>query len=354
MKWFNRALRDWRKLLETLPTIVDEKPNPEAVEILGEIDLLLKTRPEIRMIAVRPYLRAFVVAATVALFYVMFYSFGHNNIWLSVKASAVSFTLDNDGPTQVLKELSLKKLVVSPVNTFSTQCEGTSNPLAPDSLDRQGGTATILPSTRMRLNGFELPAHTRIDLGLTAQRIPRVILTYPMSSLKLSGTVDGLQGKGSCDFSIETRAAGLELTTEPSGADLSEPAYGQIPISSVQFDFPQLELGRSLSSIDEGILSFTDILDRKHILDRGSRLSMDLRKGTMADLRISGQQLSLLVQGDASRVLLGYGGNQHDITPTILDWLRSRSRNVELWMGLVYFAAMLFGFGLPEIKGAGS
>lgn len=356
MKWFDQALRDWSARLEHLPTTVDGKPNPDAIVILEKSDLLLRTAPQVRMAAVPVWIRRLaLVVATVILVHVMFYSFSDNNIWLSVNTRAVSFTLDTDNPTQVLKELSLKRLIVNPVNVFSTDCGGKSSSLTLSGLDHEGGTATIDPTTKMRLNGFELPAGTAIGVSLPEQpsRL-KVTLTYPTKlNMKLSGTIDAMPGKRSCEFFASTSDAAVELTMDPDVPELSEPAYGQIPINAVQFDLPHIELARSLSAISSGVLSFTDILDKKYTLERGSRLSIDLRSGTVADLHVSSRDISLLLQGDASRVRLGYR-DQQNITPTKLDWLRSKSRNIELWMGLIYVAAMLFGIGLPGIRGAKS
>jgi hypothetical protein len=353
MNWFDRAFNDWQRLLEGLPTTVNGKPNPATLEILNNIDLLLKTAPQIRT---KRFLRSIQwllpVLATAILGYVMLVACTHNSVGLAVTANVVSFTLDGDSEAPVLRELSLKRLVANPVTAFRT-CNETSSPLASSSLDHEGGTL-VLPTTQMRLNTFPVPARSRVTIGYPdRQQGLKVIFHYPRSvTIEVTGT-SAAPGGHSCDFAFQFQGTAMELMIEPDASELAESVYGQIPIRAITFDMPRFELGRSLSSIETGTLSFTDIPGTKYTLDRGSRLLLDLRKGTLADLRVARQELSLLLQGDASKVRLGYGDDQREITPTKLDWLRSRAPNIELWMGLIYFVAILFGIGIPQFKGRG-
>jgi hypothetical protein len=349
MKWFVQARRNWLELLRKQDTSVGERPNPAAVEILGNIDLLQRTEPPVRFVEfLRKWRFFFPILATLALAYVMFSPCNHNSVWLSVKAAAVSFTVDRAGGGPVLRELSLRKLTANPVDVFRT-CGEKSGSLAFSSLDHTGGTATVLPTTRMRLNTFSLPAGAKIAVFADRQQGVKLALAYPMSTVTISGTAEGVPAKGGCDFQFRTTGTALELALMPEDPELSDPVYGQIPINAVEFNFPNFELGRSLSSIISGILSFSDLADTKYTLDRGSRLSMDLRRGTLADLRVAHQELSLLLQGDASRVRIGYQ-EQRDITPAKLDWLRSKQRNIELWLGLMYFTAILYGVDVARLR----
>jgi hypothetical protein len=355
MSWFGRAIDDWRRALEGLNTTVNEKPNPAAVEILGNIDLLLKTASKVKTHRFLRFFRfLFPLVATVGLAYVMFSTCAHNTFALSVTASAVSFTLDSDGEVPVLKELSLTRLVANPVNAFVT-CNEKGNALASSSFDQESRTAVLVPARRMRLDALPLPAGTVISLFFPQrQRGLKIVLEYPRPRpSEISGTAEGAPDGRSCDFTLKAQGKALELTIIPEDSDLSEPVDGQIPISTIQFGTRRLEPGKALSSIETGALSFSDIPDAKYSLGRGTRLSLAFQGGTLAELRVVPQQLSLLLQGDASKVRLGYR-DQKDITPTKLDWLRSRARNIELWMGLVYIALILWGLGLPEFKGSKS
>lgn len=344
MSWFDKAFDDWRKLLPQRTTVCG-RPNPEAVELLHDIDLLLKTSPQIKTdLLLRVLRRLILPIAACALVYVMFSRCGHNGIALSARVTSLSFTLDSDGEAQVLKELSLKKLVAQPIDVFRP-CAEKLSPLGSSNLDHEGGTATILPTKPMNLNAVMLPVGTRVTIGLAKrQQELEVILEYPtMSKVSISGTASN-----SCSFDLLTRAKALKLTLQVAESELSEPIDGQIPISAIEFTLPRVVQGRAISSINAGLLSFSDIPDLKYRLDRGVRLSMDLRKGTLADLRVVDREIALLLQGDAARVRLGYR-DQDDITPTTLDWLRTKSRNIELWLALVGFTAILFGVGLPQL-----
>jgi hypothetical protein len=351
MNWFDRASRDWRRMVENQPTTADGKPNPEALEILNNINVLLKAAPVLRTPSFLRRIRLLIpIIATLVLAYVQFSTFAHNSVGLSVTANEVSFTLDTGGEAPVLRELSLRKLVANPVNVLRT-CSDKSGPLTFSTLDHEGGTVVLLPPTRMRLNTFLVPAGTTVTLSFPeGQQGLRMILEYPKAStLEITGSAAGISGGRSCDFVLQSQGNALELTMLPEDSELSEPAYGQIPISTIQFNLPRFELGRSLSSIETGILSFNDVPNTEYALHRGARLSLDLHKGTLADLRVADQKFSLLVSGDAFGVRLGYR-DQRSITPTKLDWLRSRAPNIELWMGLLYLAAILFGIDFSQLR----
>ena len=352
MNWFVQARSKWPELLGKQETTVSEQSDPTAIEIRGNIDLSPKTKQSVKAAEWLRKRRFLLPAgATLGLAYVMFFPCDHNSVWLSVKVNAVSFTLDRDGEGPILKEISLKRMTANPIDVFRT-CDEKSSPLESSRLDHEGGTVTVFPKTRMRLNKFVLPAATNIALMPQRQRGLRLAFAYPMATIAISGTADGLPDKGGCDFQFQTRGTALELIVAPEDPELTDPVYGQIPIKAIDFNLPDFELGRSLSSISSGMLSFTDMPEAKYTLERGSRLLMDMRRGTLADLRVSQQEISLLLQADASRVRIGYQ-DQRDITPTKLDWLRSKARNIELWLGLLYLTAILYGVELPRFGRAG-
>ncbi len=285
------------------------------------------------------------------LLYAMFSSFEHNSVRFSGTAQAVSFTLDSDGEIPILAEVSLKELVASPVRSFESSCDAKGNALGSSGLDHPGGTATILPLTRMRLDSVIVPAGTQVYIGFAERRQGlTVVLSYPtLPQQEISGTASGLSAKGSCSFALKLQEPTIELTLQPDDLETVDPLYGQIPINTPLFERSyNVELGRSISSIISGTLSFEEIPNSKFSLDRGSRLSMTLLHGTLGDFRISREGISLLIQGDASRVRLGYR-DQRDVIPTKLDWLRTKSQNVELWLGLFSVILILFGFGLPKL-----
>src|SRR6266481_9175327 len=108
MSWSDRAFTDWRKLLGTQPTTVDGRPNPVAIDLLRNIDLLLKTSPQIKTARIlrifRPFILPIILPIWIAtLAYVMFCPLGHNSIAISARVKSVSFTLDSDGESAVLK-----------------------------------------------------------------------------------------------------------------------------------------------------------------------------------------------------------------------------------------------------------
>jgi len=349
MNWSDRALRDWLRLLEKQDATIGGKPNPAAIEILSNIDLLLKTSPHIEEARFKTRFRWTVLfVATAALAFVMFSKCAHNSFALSATARTLSFTLDGPGEMRVFKELSVRRLVVSPVVALRT-CEQGPNPLISRDLDQVGGTA-VLSSNRMRVNSFPLPAGTQVTVSFPEGSGLRATIEYPHPLfVRLSGTASRNPGS-SCDFQLDSQSSGLELTMELDDPDLSDPVDGQIPIRAVAFGMRAYDPGRSLSSVVTAMLSFTDIPGAKYALERGTRTSIDLRSGTLADFRVVKGDLQLLLQGDASTVQLGYR-DLKDVTPTILDWLRSKAPNVELWMGLVYLLAFLFGIGVVGRKG---
>ena len=352
MKWFNQTRRHLLELLTKPVTAIGDRSKPATGQIVNDIDLT-KIDSTIRIgqrLGRHRWLLP--VLAALALAYLMFVPCDHNSVWIAVRVGAVSFVLDRGYNAPVLKELSVKKLIANPVDVFHT-CGSKAGFLASSSLDHQGGTVIVLPATRMRLNTFVLPAGARLSLRLAEQQQGvKMMFEYPMATIAISGTADGPPGEGGCDFQFEAKGTALELTIEPEGPALSDPTYGQIPIKAIEFSQSRIEFNRSLSSIDSGVLSFTEIPDTKYAIERGSRLRMTLYRGTVADLRISHEALSLLLQADASRVRIGYQ-DERDITPTKLDWLRSKSRNIELWLGLLYLTAVLYGIDVSRFRKAG-